>query len=77
MSLENKSRRKEVANVMAILIFSLSLGSEYLPIEEYVQLAGDDIVDVEYNMDELVDLTWGREVHLVYFWMKSQGRGVM
>ena len=62
---------------MAILIFSLSLGSEYLPIEEYVQLAGDDIVDVEYNMDELVDLTWGREVHLVYFWMKSQGRGVM
>lgn len=67
MSLENKSRRKEVANVMAILIFSLSLGSEYLPIEEYVQLAGDDIVDVEYNMDELVDLTWGREVHLVYF----------
>ena len=29
-------------------------------IEEYAQLAGKNIVDVKYNMHELVDLTRGR-----------------
>ena len=31
-----------------------------------MQLVGEDIVDVEYNMTELVDLAWGREIHLVF-----------
>ena len=35
-----------------------------MPIEEYVQLAGEEIVDAEYIKVELVDLAWGRETHL-------------
>ena len=33
-------------------------------IEEFVQLAGEEIVDAKYNIDELVDMAWGREIHL-------------
>ena len=33
-------------------------------IKEYMQLAREEIVNVEYNMIKLVDLAWGREVHL-------------
>lgn len=29
-----------------------------------MQLAREEIVNVEYNMIKLVDLAWGREVHL-------------
>ena len=29
-----------------------------------MQLAREEIVDVNYNMAELVDFTWGREFHL-------------
>ena len=32
--------------------------------EEYVQLAGEDVVDAKYIMAKLVDLAWGREIHL-------------
>ena len=32
-------------------------------IEEYVQLAREEIVDVEYNMAELVDLAWNSKIH--------------
>jgi hypothetical protein len=35
-----------------------------MSIEEYVQLAKEEIVDAKYSMVELVDLAWGREVHL-------------
>ena len=49
---------------MESLISSLTLGSEELPIEEYVQLVGEEIVDEKYNMVELVGLTSGREIHL-------------
>ena len=35
-----------------------------MPIEEYVQLAKEEIGDVEYYMAELVDLAWGIEIHL-------------
>ena len=42
----------------------MNLGSEELPIEEYVQLVGEEIVDAEYNMAELVDLAWEGETHL-------------
>lgn len=35
-----------------------------MSIDEYAQLVWEEIVDVVYNMVELVDLTWGREVHL-------------
>ena len=37
-----------------------------MPIEEYIKLAREEIVDAKYNMVELVDLAWGREVKLVY-----------
>ena len=35
-----------------------------MPIKEYVQLAREEIIDVDYNMVELIKLAWGREVHL-------------
>ena len=38
--------------------FLLNLGSVEIPIEEYVQLAKEEIVDAKYNMAELVDLAW-------------------
>ena len=60
-----KLRMKEATNEMASLISSLNLRSEEMLIEEYVQLPREDIVDVEYNMHELVDLVWGGEVHLL------------
>ena len=42
----------------------LLCGTEEMPIEEYVQLVGEEIVDIVYNMVELVDLAWRRETHL-------------
>ena len=39
-----KLRMNEVANELASLISSLNLGSEEMAIEEYVQLAGEEIV---------------------------------
>ena len=59
-----KSRMKEAANELASLISSLNLGSEEMPIEESVQLVGEEIVDAKYNIDELVDMAWGRKTHL-------------
>ena len=44
------SRMKEATNDLTNLISSLNLGSEEMLIEEYVQLAGETIVGVEYNM---------------------------
>ena len=41
---------------------SLNLGSIETPIEEFVQLAREE-VDVEYTLLELLDLAWGREIH--------------
>ena len=37
--------------------------NEEIHIIEYVQLAREEIVDAKYNMDERVDLAWGREIH--------------
>ena len=37
-----KLRMKEATNELAILVFSLNLGSEEMPIEEYVQLVGEE-----------------------------------
>ena len=34
----------------------MNLASEKMPIEEYVQLVGEEFVDAKYNMVELVDL---------------------
>ena len=48
-----KSRKKEATNNLASLISSLNFGSEDMPIEEYVQLVGEEIVDVEYTTAEL------------------------
>ena len=35
-----------------------------MPIEEHVQLVGESSVDAKYNMAKLVDLAWGRSIHL-------------
>ena len=59
-----KLKMKEVENELASLISSLKLGSEEMPVEEYMRLAWDEIVDVEYNMAELVDSIWDRKFHL-------------
>ena len=50
-----KSRMKEATNELASLISSLNLESEEMLFEEYVQLAGEDVVDAKYTMGELVD----------------------
>ena len=59
-----KSIMKETTIELESLISSLNLGSEKLPIEEFVQMAGEQIVDAQYNMVELVDLAWGGKFHL-------------
>ena len=56
---------KEATSESTSLISSLNLGSGEMLIEEYVQLAGEEIVDAEYTVTELVALAWGREIHLV------------
>jgi hypothetical protein len=33
-------------------------------IEEYLKLAREEFFDISYNMDELVELAWDREVRL-------------
>ena len=57
-------RMKEATNEVASLVFSLNLGSEEMPIEEYVQLVGEEIVYAKYIMVEMVNLAWDREIHL-------------
>ena len=60
-----KSRIKETTNALASFFFLLeswNLGSEKMSIEEYVQLAWEEIVDAEYNMAKLVDLAWSRGI---------------
>ena len=42
----------------------LLCGTQEMHVEEYVQLVGGEIVDIEYNMVELVHLAWCREIHL-------------
>ena len=58
-----KLRMKDVSNEFASLISSLNLGSEEMPIKEYMQSAGKEIVDAKYIMIELMDLAWV-EIHL-------------
>ena len=59
-----KSRIKVTTNKLASLISFFNLGSEEMPMNEYVQLAREEIINAEYNMAKLVDLAWGRENHL-------------
>ena len=54
----------EATNKLTSLISSLNLGSEEMPVEVYVPLTGEEIVDVEYNMVELLDLAWDTKFHL-------------
>ena len=56
-------RLKEATNKLASFISSLNLESEEMAIEEYVQLARKETVNAKYNMVELVDLAWDREVY--------------
>ena len=39
----------EATNELAILISSLNLVSKEMPIEEHMQLVGEEIVDAKYN----------------------------
>ena len=55
---------KEATNEQESLISSLKVGSEELPVEKYMQFVGEEIGDAKFNMAELVDLAWGREIHL-------------
>ena len=50
---------KKGINESTSLVSSLNLENEEMSIEKYLQLVGEEIVDVEYNMVELVDLAWG------------------
>jgi hypothetical protein len=59
-----KLRMRETTNKLTSPISALDLGSEEMPIEEYVQLEGEEIVDAKHSMVELMGLAWGREVHL-------------
>ena len=59
-----KLRVKEKSNESTSLNSSLNLGSEEMFVKEYVQLAKEEIVDVKNTMTKLVDLEWGREIHL-------------
>ena len=43
-----KLRMKEASNEISSFISLLNLGSEEMPIEEYVQLAGEDNVDATW-----------------------------
>ena len=53
---------KESTNELARFISSLNLGSDEIPID--LHLATDKVVDAKYNVAELVDLAWDREVQL-------------
>lgn len=55
---------KQTKNELASLISSSNPENEEMPIDEYVQLLGEELFDAKYNMVELMDLAWGREFHL-------------
>jgi hypothetical protein len=52
---------KEATIELASLISPLNLRCQEISIEEYVQLAREEIV--EYNVAELVDLAWGKNLN--------------
>ena len=50
-----KSRLIKEFEDIALLISKLQLGSYEMPFEEYVVMEGEDIIEAEYCMSELVD----------------------
>ena len=54
---------KEATNELTSLVSTLNPGSEIRPIEEYVHLAQEEIIDAKYRMVESVEMTWERELH--------------
>jgi hypothetical protein len=48
-------RMKKATNELASPISFLNLGSVEMPIEEYVQLAREEIVDAKYSMAKFMD----------------------
>ena len=56
-----KSRLIKESKDLALLISKLQLGSDEMSFEEYVVMEGEDIIEVEYCMSELVDMTLGQE----------------
>ena len=65
-------RMKEATNELAS--FLSNLGSVEMPIEEYVQLAREEIVDTEAKY---VDLTWDREIPLGLDLVEEPMKGTM
>ena len=52
---------------MALLISKLQFGSDEMPFEEYVVMEGEDIIEAEYCMSELVDMALGQRSEPVKF----------
>ena len=56
---------KKTTNELVSLISFLNLASEERPIEEYMHLTTEEVVDAKHIMVKLVDLAWDREVYSV------------
>ena len=54
-----KSRLIKEFENLALLISKLQLGSDEMPFEEDVVMEGEDIIEAEYCMSELVDMALG------------------
>jgi hypothetical protein len=57
-----KSRLFKESEDLALLISKLQLGSDEMPFEEYVVMEGEDIIEAEYCMSELVDMALGQRI---------------
>jgi hypothetical protein len=60
--IENERSNKWIGKSHFLL--KVNLESEELPIDEGMQLVGEEIVDAEYKMVELMHMAWGGEIHL-------------
>ena len=57
-----KSRLIKESEDMALLISKLQLGSDEMPFEENVVMEGEDVIEAEYCMSELVDIALGQRI---------------
>jgi hypothetical protein len=57
-----KSRPIKESEDMALLISKLQLGSYEMPFKKYVVMEGEDIIEAEYCMLELVDMALGQRI---------------
>jgi hypothetical protein len=54
-----KNKMREESHELGALISKLRLGDDKISIETYIQMEGDEIIEVELNTDELVDAALG------------------